>query len=190
MLRAFKRMLRAYMPSKNKQKQHVGMYAPSTHSFQHRIGAVWRQTCPKGHAKRSKGAHPQGPAWGVPSQLPQEVRMKLCAALRCRFFLWLLPKGLGARAAVERSRCGAMCAGRRRAKCKRSVCGLSGGVADSKLGGLTEGQFQVTITADYSDAVEADGRINSWQRPSWIRPLSYEIRQPINVREYSVRLSG
>ena len=85
---------------------------------------------------------------------------------------WLLPKGLGARAAIERSRCGATCAGQRRTKCKRSVCGLSGGVADSKLGGLTEGQSQITITGDYSDAVEADGRINSWQRPSRIRPLS------------------
>ena len=58
-------------------------------------------------------------------------------------------------------------------------------VADS-MQGLTECQSPVTRTGDYSDDVVVDGdeRIIPWQRPSRIRPLSWEIRQPINVRKY------
>ena len=62
--------------------------------------------------------------------------------------------------------------------------------ADSKLGKLTEGQSPVTMTGAYSDVVDGDGRTIPWQRLSRNRLLPYEIRLPINVRKYPVRLSG
>jgi len=63
-------------------------------------------------------------------------------------------------------------------------------VAESKLGGMTEGQSPVTMTGAYSDVVDGDGRTIPWQRLSRSRLLPYEIRLPINVRKYPVRLPG
>ncbi|MCY4002688.1 MAG: hypothetical protein OXF33_03145, partial [Rhodospirillales bacterium] len=49
--------------------------------------ALTLQAFPPVHAMAVAGRKSITDEWGVPSQLPQEVGMTLCAALRCRFLM-------------------------------------------------------------------------------------------------------